>query len=219
MAHLIDAPGVTYTYAPMIEHLSSDGIDRLAYRDEKQTDSEASELFDPSARRRQRQADARLRRAVRQAWTDPNLAKGDCIKALPVHASLRDVQGVAGLLMARAEARMADSHYAAYPGTLGTSHWIQARIEFSQSAALYGAMLNDPKLYSLSRQSTVHAALSALTQRKTLQWCTERKDMLAAWANTQVPPEHHRHHDHLHLSTSINITTRCIFRSPSEICA
>eukprot|EP00966_Prymnesium_polylepis_P111806 2586385-Prymnesium_polylepis.1 len=58
------APGVVYTHAPARRAVDAPPPP-------------------PSHAARKRQADARLRRAVRTAWADPALARGDCTKVAP----------------------------------------------------------------------------------------------------------------------------------------
>ena len=82
------APGVVYTHAP-----ARRAVDMPPPP--------------PSFAARKRQADARLRRAVRAAWADPALARGDCTKVAPKFAELRDVQGMANTLIAHAEGETA----------------------------------------------------------------------------------------------------------------
>ena len=126
----------------------------------------------PLSARRQplavRGADARLRRAVRQAYTDPMRSHADIRAATAVYARYRDAQGLANACLASADARRAEAAGDAkvrvameslpwapgYPGAVSA-----ARAEYAQAVVIYELLLQHREMYDGRRQSTVHTAL------------------------------------------------------------
>ena len=115
-----------------------------------------------------RGADARLRRAMRQAYTDPMRSHADIRAATAVYAKYRDAQGLANACLASADARRAEAAGDAkvrvameslpwapgYPGAVSA-----ARAEYAQAVVIYELLLQHREMYDGRRQSTVHTAL------------------------------------------------------------
>ena len=111
-----------------------------------------------AGKNKQRQADARLRRALVDAWCDPERARKDLLAAGSAYASLRDAQGLANAFVAHAQTRLADAHLADWGEQLSLPASNLAREEYAQAHTLYSTLLdNVPKHYSKERQCGVHA--------------------------------------------------------------
>lgn len=147
-------PGTYYTYAPVPVVVD--------------------QPMDRARARALHQADVRLRRAVRAAWTDPSLARQDCLAVGAQYAALQDAQGMANAFIAHAEAQCADACYAGLARldkhgkpTFGAQSHSRAKEEYLHATSLYSALEERriPNGYSYPRQSPTHTALHALCKR------------------------------------------------------
>lgn len=111
-------------------------------------------------KKQQRWADARLRRAYRDAWCDPERARKDLLAAGNAYANLRDPQGMANSFIAHAETRLADSVHTGYGPSLGLSAVLQAREEFQYAGHILTSVLHEQATrYSTPRGSGIRAAI------------------------------------------------------------
>ena len=109
---------------------------------------------------RQRRADARLRRAYRNAWCDPERSRKDLVAAGNEYAELRDAQGMANAFIAHAETRLADAHHNGYGASLGLSAALTAREEFEYASQLFASLLNQqPRRYAAQRGHGIQSAV------------------------------------------------------------
>ena len=107
---------------------------------------------------KQRRADARLRRAMVDAWCDPERARKDLLAAGSAYADLRDAQGLANAFVTHAQTRLADAHLAERGSQLSLPATSMAHEEYAQAHTLYTTLLEDvPRHYSKERQRSVHA--------------------------------------------------------------
>ena len=74
------------------------------------------------AKRKQHQADVRLRRALVDAWADPERAQKDLNAAGLVYNELLDAQGLANVFMAHAQTRLANAHHVGWGQQVCTRH-------------------------------------------------------------------------------------------------
>ena len=112
-----------------------------------------------AAEKKQRWADARVRRALVDAWFDPTRARRDLHAAGAADADLRDAQGLANAFMAHAQTRLADAHLADWGQMLSLPASNMAREEYAHAHALYSSLLETrPAWYSPSRQQSIHVA-------------------------------------------------------------
>ena len=119
-----------------------------------------------AATRKKRAADARLRRALVDAWCDPARAQRDLLAAGAAYASLRDAQGMANAYMAHAQTRLADAHLADWSEQLSLPASNMAHEEYLQAHKLYSRMLHlQPTMYSASRQKPIHAVCKGQRMR------------------------------------------------------
>ena len=101
---------------------------------------------------KRRQADARVRRALRDAWCDPARARKDCFAAGAVYADLQDGQGMAMAFIAHAQTRLGDANLSELAPHLGTTAAGLAREEYSHAHAIYTSLLHSrPTRYDVSR--------------------------------------------------------------------
>lgn len=115
---------------------------------------------------KQRRADARLRRAMVDAWCDPARARKDLLAAGSAYADLRDAQGLANAFVAHAQTRIADAHLAEWDSQLSLPASNMAREEYAQAHKLFSALLDDmPRHYSAPRQHPVHAVTTGQRMR------------------------------------------------------
>ena len=109
--------------------------------------------------RKQQQADARLRRALHDAWRDPERARVDLNAAADTYALLEDPQGLANTFVCHAQTRLGEAHLAGWSADLSLPASNMAREEYSQAHAMYTALLEQaPMRYSVPRQRSVHKA-------------------------------------------------------------
>jgi hypothetical protein len=119
-----------------------------------------------SGRKKQRWADARLRRAFRDAWCDPERARKDLLAAGNAYADLRDPQGMAHAFIAHAETRLADSHHTGYGASLGLSAVLTAREEFQYAGHILTAVVNEQcTRYSTGRGEGFKASIRGQRMR------------------------------------------------------
>lgn len=134
---------------------------------------------------KQRMADARVRRALVDAWRDPSRARKvrvtasvpqdavavphgknharvmswqDLMAAGTMYADLRDAQGLANAFVAHAQTRLADAYLAEWDEQLSVPASNMAREEYAHAHVLYSSLLDvDATMYSAKRQVSVHA--------------------------------------------------------------
>ena len=115
---------------------------------------------------KQRRADARLRRAMVDAWCDPSRARKDLLAAGSAYADLQDAQGLANAFVAHAQTRVADAHLAEWDRQLSLPASNMAREEYAQAHKLFSTLLDDmPRHYAAPRQVPVHAVIKGQRMR------------------------------------------------------
>ena len=106
---------------------------------------------------KQRRADARLRRAMVDAWCDPERARKDLLAAGSTYADLHDAQGLANAFVTHAQTRLADAHLAGWDAQLSLPASNMAHEEYAQAHKLYSTLLDEmPRHYGKERQRSVH---------------------------------------------------------------
>lgn len=120
----------------------------------------------PSEERRVRQADVRLRRALRDAWCDPSRARRDLNVAGGHYKALHDAQGLANTFIAHAQTRLADANLAELSDQQSLPAANMAREEYAHGHRVFAALLQRaPAHYSYPRQSAVHRACTGQFMR------------------------------------------------------
>ena len=110
-----------------------------------------------AALRKRRQADARMRRALVDAWSDPLRAQRDLLAAGIAYADMGDTQGLANAFMAHAQTRLSNAHLAGWDQQLSLPASNMAREEYARAHVLYSELLETrPTGYSAQRQKPVH---------------------------------------------------------------
>ena len=115
---------------------------------------------------KRRVADAKLRRALIDAWCDPERAQKDLHAAGNMYADLCDAQGMANAFMAHAQTRLASAHLAGWGEQLSLQASNMAREEYAHAHQLYSSLLDTrPTFYSDARQKSVHKATKGQCMR------------------------------------------------------
>lgn len=116
-----------------------------------------------------RRADARVRRALVDAWVDPERAQRDLLAAGAVYARTRDSQGLANAYMAHAQTHVSRAHMARprVGPVLSLPATRTAKREYSFAADIYTHLLEARNIgeYSVSRQKAVHTATKGQRMR------------------------------------------------------
>ena len=101
-----------------------------------------------------------MRRALIDAWCDPERAQRDLLAAGAYYASERDSQGLANAYLAHAQTHIANAHMAGQGPVLSLPATITSKREYSFAADIFTFLLEDGNIdrYSLSRQKCVHKA-------------------------------------------------------------
>ena len=112
-----------------------------------------------AALRKQQQADARLRRALQDAWCDPERARVDLHAAGNAYATLQDAQGLANTFVCHAQTHLGEAHLAGWSPELSLPASNMAMKEYEQAHHMYTALLEQAATrYSAPRQKSVHDA-------------------------------------------------------------
>ena len=110
-------------------------------------------------RTKQRQADARLRRGLRDAWCDPERARKDAFAAATAYAAINDQQGLATAIVAHAQTRIGQSKLSGLHPYLLTHAALLAGEEYSHAHAIYSSLINAyPECYDACRVRPFQAA-------------------------------------------------------------
>ena len=113
---------------------------------------------------KRRQADVRVRRALRDAWCDPARARKDVEAAGAVYADIQDEQGLAMAFIAHAQTRLGDMHLSGMKEGLGLAAIGLACEESSHAHAIYTSLLQTgPLRYDVHRHPAFEKA--AIAQR------------------------------------------------------
>lgn len=117
---------------------------------------------------KRRQADVRVRRALRDAWCDPSRARKDLLDAGAKFAEIEDGQGLAMAFIAHAQTRLGDSNLAGFAPHLCLSAVNLAREEYSHAHAICTSLLyTRPTTYDGSRHYPFEKAATKQRMRPT----------------------------------------------------
>ena len=141
----------------------------MEYTFQKQQKARPEKKSEAKDRRHQRAADARMRRAMMDAWADPVSSRAHIRAASEIYSKLDDAQGMAYVHLAAADTLRADAHMARLANPIGPpkafSENISAQTEYASALKLLGHIASDAersaRCYQVSRQQPMHAAMIA----------------------------------------------------------
>ncbi len=121
---------------------------------------------------KKRAADARMRRAMRDAWADPESSRRHLDAAAQAYAALSDDQGLAYVYFASADCRRAAAHMGKLSGPLepvgALTDNLAARTGYAKGLQLLGGLAASPEraaAYDVRRSETTHDAMRSQARR------------------------------------------------------